>query len=80
MKEIYQNKDLRIFILDNGTYRVEAKDFVDPEQYILYAKGDTISVALALLQHRAVQLAEGLTRLAYGGCEQALEWSEESAG
>jgi len=80
MKEIYQNKDLRIFILDNGTYRVEAKDFVDPEQYILYAKGDTIQQAVARMHGRAEKLRDSLDHLIGAGSKKALDWSEESAG
>ncbi|MFH1841580.1 MAG: hypothetical protein ABIF77_00095 [bacterium] len=74
MKEIYQNRFLRVFVLDNGTYRVEARDFVNPEEYVLYAKGDTISQALARMQGRALALWSKLDGLANVGCEQALDW------
>lgn len=76
-KLIYENTRLRIFILDNGTYRVEARDFVNPEEYVLYAKGDTIEQTLARMQGICTSLRAKLDGLANVSCEQALDWSEK---
>jgi hypothetical protein len=74
-KLLYENSRLRIFVLDNGRYRVEARDFVDPEEYVLYTMGETIEQAVARMQGRCTALRAKLDGLSSISCEKALDWS-----